>query len=328
MNALVTGATGFIGSVLVRDLLARGSSVRALVLPGENADVLKKQGVRVIRGDLTDPESLRGVCEGIETVFHLAGRVTDWGTKRQFYTAICDATGNLLQEAAGRASRFVYVSSIAAMGMGRHLKGVKESDPPRKSGVSYNDAKVDAEALVRAFHREDKMKCTIVRPANVVGPGSVWVRDIADRMMSATGVPLIDGGRYSASFVYVDHLVDGMILAAAGDIACGKAYHFRDDWRVNWKEYITDLGSWIGKRPRGSIPFRLAWMTSFVLEAVLNPLHIRAPLTRLSAGVLGRDNDVDTMLARTELGWRTRLSYPEAMEKIGAWVKDHYQIGR
>lgn len=328
MNALVTGATGFIGPVLVRDLLAHGSSVRALVLPGEKTDALEKQGVRIIRGDLTDPESLRGVCEGIETVFHLAGRVTDWGTKRQFYTAICDATENLLQEAAGRASRFVYVSSIAAMGMGRHLKGVKESDPPRKSGVFYNDAKVDAEAWVRAFHREGKMKCTIVRPANVVGPGSVWVRDIADRMVSAAGVPLIDGGRYSAAFVYVDNLVDGMILAAAGDVACGKAYHFRDDWRVTWKEYITDLGSWIGKRPRGNVPFRLAWMTGFVLEAVLNPLHIRAPLTRLSAGVLGRDNDVDTTLARTELGWRTRISYPEAMEKIGAWVRDRYQMGR
>ena len=132
MNALVTGATGFIGSVLVRDLTAKGHHVRALVLPGEKTDALEKQGARIVRGDLTDPGSLRGICDGIDTVFHLAGRVTDWGTKKQFYTAIYDATENLLQEAAGKAARFVYASSIAAMGMGRHLKGVKETDPAAK----------------------------------------------------------------------------------------------------------------------------------------------------------------------------------------------------
>ena len=324
MNALVTGATGFIGSVLVRDLMAKGHHVRVLVLPGEKADALEKQGARIVRGDLTVPVSLRGICDGIDTVFHLAGRVTDWGTKQQFYTAIYNATQNLLQEAAGRAARFVYVSSIAAMGMGRHLKGVKETDPPQKSGVYYNDAKADTEALVRAYHGDGKISCTIVRPANVIGPGSVWVRDIVDRMMTATGVPLIDHGQYSASFVYVDNLVDGIILAGTSDIACGKSYHFRDDWSVTWKEYITDLGSFIGKRPRGNIPFKLAWMMGHVLEAMLNPLHIRSPLTRLSVGVLGRDNDVDTTLARTELGWRTRVSYREAMVKIGAWVKDNY----
>jgi nucleoside-diphosphate-sugar epimerase len=137
-------------------------------------------------------------------------------------------------------------------------------------------------------------------------------------------VPLIDHGQYSASFVYVDNLVDGIILAGTSDIARGKSYHFRDDWSVTWKEYITDLGSFIGKRPRGNIPFKLAWMMGHVLEAMLNPLHIRSPLTRLSVGVLGRDNDVDTTLARTELGWRTRVSYREAMVKIGAWVKDNY----
>ena len=64
------------------------------------------------------------------------------------------------------------------MGPGRHFKGVKETDPPQKSGVYYNDAKADAEAIVRTFHRNGKIRCTIVRPANVIGPGSVWVRTL------------------------------------------------------------------------------------------------------------------------------------------------------
>ena len=288
MKALVTGATGFIGSVLVKELIARGHGVRALAFPEEKVSGLVKQGAEICRGDLTAPESLRGICDGIDTVFHLAGRVTDWGTKKQFYTAIYNATENLLKEAAGKAQRFVYVSSMAAMGMGRHLKGVKETDPPRKSGVYYNDAKADAEALVRSYHDAGKIACTIVRPANVTGPGSVWVRDIIDQMLKMP-VPLFDQGRHPTSFVYVDSLVDGIIRAGTMDIARGKAYHFRDDWTVTWKEYITDLGSFIGKRPRGNIPFRAAWLLGLVLEKILNPLHVRSPLTRLNVGVLGQE---------------------------------------
>ncbi len=323
MKALVTGATGFIGSVLVTDLVARGHQVRALALPGESTERLERQGVEISRGDLTDPESIRGICGGIDVVFHLAARVTDWGTRRQFYAAIYDATENLLHEAVGKAGRFVYVSSIAAMGFGAHLKGVKETDPPKKSGVPYNDAKTDTEALVRSHHDFSMIDCTIVRPANVTGPGSVWVTDIVERMRSMF-VPLIDGGRHSASLVYVDSLVDGIIRAGTIDAARGHAYQFRDDWEVTWERYISDLGELIGKRARGSIPFRAAWALGWAFEKALNPLHVRAPLTRLAASVMGRDNDVDTSLARAEPGWRTTVPYGEAMERIGAWVRDRY----
>lgn len=323
MMTLVTGAAGFIGSVLVRELVKRGHRVRAMVMPGENALSLEALGAEIKRGDLSDPESLHGMCDGIDTVFHLAARVTDWGTRKQFYDAIYKATENLIREAAGKASRFVYISSIAALGMGRHLKGVRETDPTRKSGVYYNNAKADAEKLVMSYHNTMGMSCTIVRPANVTGPGSVWVKDIIEQMKKMP-VPLFDGGRYHTSFVYVDSLVDGIIRAGTMDIARGKAYHFRDDWDATWKDYMTELGSLIGKRPVGSIPFRLAWVTGFILEKIMNPLQLRAPLTRLNAGVLGRDNDVDTTLARNELGWETTISYRDAMDKIGEWVREHY----
>jgi nucleoside-diphosphate-sugar epimerase len=125
MNALVTGATGFIGSHLVKELVREKHSVRALVLPGEDVSALETQGVTVWRGDLSKRESLRGICNGIDVVFHLAARVTDWGTKKQFYDAIYTATKNLIEEASGNAARFVYISSIAALGCNRHLKGVK-----------------------------------------------------------------------------------------------------------------------------------------------------------------------------------------------------------
>lgn len=323
MKAFVTGATGFIGTVLTRALISQGHQVRALVLPGEDTGMLEKLGVEIRFGDLLERASLQGACDGMDTVFHLAGRVTDWGTREQFYRAIYDATMHLIDEAAGNAKRFVYISSIAAIGLGRHMKGIREEDPAFKSGIPYNDAKLDTEMLVLSHHEAGNIACTIIRPSNVTGPGSVWVRDIVEKM-KAMPMPLVDGGRHSSSFIYVDNLVDGIILAATSDIGKGKIYHLRDDWDVTWKQYISDLGAFIGKKPFGSLPYRLARMLGSLCDLVCTPLQIRPPVSRMSVDIAGRNNDVDNSLAKTELGWKTKVTYPEAMQKIGNWIKETY----
>lgn len=326
MNALVTGAAGFIGSVLSRELNHQGHKIRALALPGESTTELDELGIDIRRGDLTNPESLRGICDGIDTVFHLAGRVTDWGRRELFYRAIFDATRNLLDEASGRTMRFIYISSIAAIGFGRHMKGIRETDPAFKSGIPYNDAKLDAERLVMQYHDAGRIACTVIRPANVTGPGSVWVRDILDKMRSMP-LPLIDGGRYSSSLIFVDNLVDGIILAATKDIARGKTYHLRDDWDVTWRQYITDIGAIIGKRPVGSVPYPVANLLGRLCDAVCTPLGVRPPLTRMAVEITGRDLDVDNTLAKRDLGWSTRITYQEAIQRIGVWVMDRYLKG-
>ena len=96
----------------------------------------------------------------------------------------------------------MYISSIAAIGFGRHMKGIKETDPAFKSGIPYNDAKLDAEKLVMSYHTSGRIACTIIRPANVTGPGSAWVRDIVEKMI-AMPMPLVDGAVTApASFMW------------------------------------------------------------------------------------------------------------------------------
>lgn len=325
MKTLVTGATGFIGSVLTRELVERGHAVKALAMEGENTDRLENFGVEIKRGNLNVKENLRGICNEIDIVFHCAARVTDWGTKKQFYGAIYDTTKNLLEEAEGRAARFVYISSIAALGLGRHLKGAKETDPPKKSGVPYNDAKADTEKLVLSVHERGNMECVIIRPANVTGPGSVWVSDILDRFYSTTGLPLIDSGKHSSSFIYVDSLVDGIIRAGLSPKASGNTYHLRDDWEVTWKDYIIDLGKFVGKKLSLSIPFYPAWVGGWIMEKICNFFQLRSPLTMLSAGVTGRNNDVDTSRAKEDLGWKTLIPYDEAIKRTRIWIQENYR---
>ncbi|HDP79984.1 MAG TPA: NAD-dependent epimerase/dehydratase family protein, partial [Spirochaetes bacterium] len=321
-TALVTGAGGFIGSRLVEALVEKNYRVRALFLPGENAAGAEKLGADIIRGDITNPGSLKGIAWNADLVFHLATRVLDWGGRKLFRRLMVDGTRNLLEECRRCGSgRFIYFSSIAALGLGRPAAGLDEDAERVATGIPYGDTKIEAEDLVSAYCRAEDIPFTIIRPANVTGPGSVWVKDILDAFFRGP-LPLIDGGRAPGAFVYVDNLVDGAILAARSPVAAGRTYHFRDDYDITWGQYIALLGGLIGRRPRGNIPFRLAWTMGHLLETLLSPLGVRPPMTRLAAGVMGRNNDVDASRARRELGWKSRVDLETALGAIERWVRD------
>jgi len=324
MKALVTGAGGFIGSHLAEELINRGYAVRGLFMPDEHADHLEAMGVEVFRGDLTRPETLKGVAEGIDTVFHLATRTLDWGSRKLFERIMVDGTRNLLEESAASISRFVYFSSIAALGFGRDQVGADEDAERITCGIPYCDTKIVAEDRVKEFCGSRHIDYTIIRPANVIGPGSVWVREVLDGFMRGP-LPLIAGGWAPGAFVYVKNLVDGTILAAESEKAIGRIYHFRDDYPITWGEYLKTLGGWVDKKPFGSIPFKLAWTLGSVCEKLLSPVGIRPPVTRLAAGVMGKNNDVDNTRAKTELGWASRVPLDQAMDEIKAWVMEHYR---
>jgi len=321
--ALVTGATGFIGSRLCKELKKENFKIRALAMAGENCDHIAADVSEIVTGDITRPDTLGGIGDGMDVVFHLAARVLDYGSKKQFYAPIYEGTQNMLNACADRSKRFLFVSSIAACGLGKHLKGFKETDTPRKSGIPYNDAKNDAEKLIHSYENRFAKGCTIIRPANVIGPKSVWVDELGKQFLKSV-VPLIDKGRYSASLLYVDNLVDGIIKAGASDVAAGQTYQLRDDWDVTWKQYLTDLSALFGKKPMGSVPYSVAWTMGSAIEKLLTPIGIRPPVTRLAVAIMGRDNDVDTTKARQELGWRTKVSYPEAMKQIGEWIQENW----
>ena len=332
MKALVTGAGGFIGSFLLDALRKKKYKIRGLFLPDEDASEAEKLGAEVFRGDLIEAESLKGVCDGVNIVFHLATRVLDWGSMDKFRSVMVGGTENLLYETLeeklkGGIKRFVYFSSVAALGCGRDIGGLDEDAERVRMGIPYSDTKIEAEDLVRDFCDQYDISYSIVRPANVFGPGSVWVSDILDAYYRGP-LPLINGGKEPGAFVYVTNLVDGAILAAENEKADNRTYHFRDDYDITWGKYVEKLGSWIGKKPRGNLPFKLAWRLGGLMETLLTPLGIRPTMTRLAAGVMGKNLDVDNSRAKAELNWRSRVDLEEAMAEIEKWVKEVYVPGR
>ncbi len=325
MKVLVTGTGGFIGYHLAKELVNRGYQVRGLFLPNEDAGPCEKMGIEIFRGDLTIPESLNGITQEIDTVYHLATRTLDWGTRKQFEAVMVDGTRNLLLHSKGKSKRFIYASSIAAFGVGRDLAGANEESPQIECGIPYCDTKIIAEKTVKTFCRSHGIAYTIVRPSNVIGPGSVWVREILDAFFRGP-FPKINGGKEPGAFVYVTNLVDGMIRCAESEKAVDRIYLFRDDYPITWGEYLDTISGFVGKKTIGNLSFTSAWFLGSVCEKLLTPFGIRPPITRLAAAIMGKNNNVDASRAKEELGWSTRIPQDQAMKEIHEWVLESYRF--
>ncbi|MEO1448225.1 MAG: NAD-dependent epimerase/dehydratase family protein [Bacteroidota bacterium] len=317
--ALVTGANGFIGRHLCQTLVDQGYIVKGLLLPGEEAHPDLPFAVIKHYGNLEDPNSLRGIIEESGIIFHLAARVLDYGRGKWFRNSILTGTENLWKATRDHAWRFVFASSVAAMGVNRHLFGKNETDPIQLTGIPYGDCKAKAEERLRELSRRDGIPISIFRPTNVIGPGSVWITEPVKRMKSLTGLPLIDGGEYDAALLSVHNLVDGIMLCGMHPEAIGETFFFRDEWDISWRQFMMDVGELVDLFPKGRIGYQAAWTLGVVSEAICRPFGRRPPVTRLGVGLTGRDLRVSNEKARTLLGWAPRQTYEECMEEIRTW---------
>lgn len=219
MRALVTGATGFVGSHLVEALRREGAAVTALARSPHKAGGLASQGVAVIEGDLHAAAALERAVEGQDAIFHVAGMVAA-RDEAEFFRANREGTANLIAAATrtGRP-RFVLVSSMAAAGPappGRPLSG----DEPPKPVTAYGRSKLAAEATVAAAD----LPWTIVRPPTVYGPRDREVLKVFQ--LARLGVaPVFGDGSQELSAVHGADLAEALLAVAASGRTVGRTYY-------------------------------------------------------------------------------------------------------
>jgi nucleoside-diphosphate-sugar epimerase len=244
MKALVTGATGFIGGHLVAALVRQGFDVSCLARKSSSLDSLEGLDVNIIRGDCSDPDTLRGL-EGFDYVFHCAGQTKAVDLK-VLYMVNEQGVENLIR-AVRRDSpglrRFVYLSSLAAAGPSRDGRPLKEDAEP--SPVSeYGKSKLGGERHVLAVR--DSLPFTIIRPPAVYGPRD---RDLflVFRMVDM-GLALSWGKSYY-SFVYVEELVNGIILSALKEEGAGEIFFISDGAIYSSDDIIDSIAEALGRSP-------------------------------------------------------------------------------
>lgn len=236
MKALVTGATGFIGSHLVEGLLKRKYEVTCLIRKTSNLGWLDGLNIRLIEGDCCDKESLNNI-RGFEYIFHLAGLIKS-NCKEEFYTVNAKATENIMETVIKNipnVKRFVYLSSLSAFGpnLGSGLPSENHKPHPVSD---YGDSKLIGEETVLKYR--DKVPVTILRPTVVYGPRDREML-LFFKLINAGFLPY--WGESRISLIYIDDLINAIILAGEKEDAIGEIFFISDGMVYSNKEIINEI---------------------------------------------------------------------------------------
>lgn len=323
--ALVTGASGFIGSRLAERLAAEGAQVRGLVRAPERVRRLPA-GVAPVLGDLTDPDSLARAVAGCDLVVHCAAYAGPGGPLRRFAAVNVAGTRALADAALVQGvRRFVHFSTIAVYGTD-HAEPVRDDSPRRAHGDPYAVTKLAGEEAVWEVHRRG-LPATVIRPSFVYGPGwGAWT--VAPVRAIQRGAPVLvgDGGGICTP-IYLDNLVDATLLAIRADHAVGRGYLVWDGLTTTWRSFFGCYGRMLGK-PVRSVPRGLIFALAALLEAA-GRLTGRAPLvTRAALRMLSPGLPLAATGARDELGWTPRVGLDEGMAHTERWLREHGYLGR
>ena len=222
---LVTGA-GNLGSRLLPKLARLGITGRVL---HRRATVEVPAGWKPVRADLTEPSSLARVCDGCDTIMHLAA-LTHSNDARQYERINAGGTRNLLAVARQAGiGHFIHVST-RAIGAG---------------GGAYSRSKIQAEEAVRA----SGIPWTILRPAEVYGAGSEGVSALIERARHGRWIPIVGDGSYRLAPVFVDDVVDGLCAAVRAP-AAGRLFHLAGPEEITYLQLIERLAAYFGTCPQ------------------------------------------------------------------------------
>jgi 2-alkyl-3-oxoalkanoate reductase len=330
VNALVTGAGGFLGHYIIERLLARGDRVTATSRC--SATDLESFGVTVISADLRDLGAVVAACRGIDCVFHVAG-VSGIGVKsRYFYENNTLATRNVL-EACRRncVGRLVYTSSPSVVFYGRDQCGVDESAPYSTKWLGhYPHSKAIAERAVLAANGENGLLTCALRPHLIWGPRDrALIPRLYDRARRKRLIRIGDGTNL-IDIVYVEnaaaaHLQAADALAPHSPVA-GNAYFISQGTPVNCWNWIDELLALGGLPPvEKSISLGTAWRAGACFEMLYKLLRISSepPMTRFIAAQFARSHYYDIGRASRDFGYRPAISTAEGMDRLKAWLTEH-----
>ncbi len=221
MKALVTGATGFVGSHLVEALVRQGDQVTALVRTPARAARLEGLGVRLVRGDLHQAGALAEAVRDQEVIYHVAGLIAA-RRGEEFFQTNREGTANLVAAVRqfGRpAVRLVLVSSLAAAGPAERGRPLTGEEPPRPV-TAYGRSKLAAEEAVMA----SDLDWRIVRPPMVYGPRDTEVLRVF-RLVRRGVVPLFGDGSQELTAVFGPDLAEALVAVARSATAARRIYY-------------------------------------------------------------------------------------------------------
>ena len=328
-RALVTGATGMLGSYIVRQLAQGGCAVRALVRRPADAEWVRQLGAELAQGELADAHSLESAASGCDVVFHAAAAIgpqSDWET---FRVGNVVGTANVVRACVQSDARLVHISSTAVYGDSRYrLAPVDETMPIPElpSADAYGRSKQEAERVVLDAQCTGQLWGAIVRPPVMYGERDRQCIPRIGVVMNRGIFPLCGGGATTLPMVHANAVAEGAIRAALTDSANGRVYNLTTDFPLTVAELVRFASAGLARRIRApALSLGVSRALFRALEMVLT-LAGRRDLAGHANGtleMLTHDNPFSSVRARDELEWSPTIRPEAGVADAFRWWAHH-----
>ncbi len=325
MKALITGATGFIGGALAKELAQRNWQVTATGRNLRKGEELRPWGIDFCPASLEEREKIIGLCQGKDVVFHSGALSSPWGRYVDFYQSNVLGTRNVIAGCLEHGvGRLVHVSSPGLYFNYRTRWEIREEDAFARSPINaYTETKLIAERSVdRAFI--EGLAVVTLRPRAVFGPGDNAILPRVIRALREKRLPRIGSPDTIMDLSYIDNVVEALILASVAPGVLGKKYNITNDSPVKiWPliEHIAkELGYSLGER---EIPASLVLRIASIVEGIHRTCpSLKEPnFLRYNIGVLTTSMTFDIRAAKEDLSYCPQVGIEEGLEKFIDWWK-------
>jgi len=322
VKVLVTGGTGFTGKALVRRLLDEGHTVTALdYKEGLKTEELRDWGAKVVIGSVTDKAVVEEAVQGVDIVQHMAAAFRELDVPESYYDEVNVGGTRIVLEAAKQAGakRFIYTSTCGVHGNVDNPPGGE--DAPIQPADYYQHTKYLAEPIVLEYNCPE-MPCVILRPAAIYGPGDPERFFMIFKRVASGKFPMFGTGKTLYHPLYIDNLVDALMLAMDPGKGDGEAYLIADEEYVEIGDLVKRTGKALGvdvKIPH--FPVTPLVIAGHICEKVCKPFHVTPPIFPRRVDWYRQNRAFNIDKAKRDLGYEPKVGLDEGLKRTAEWYR-------
>lgn len=327
MRILVTGATGFTGKALVRRLLDDGHQVVGLdYKEGLKTEELRKWGAEIVIGSVTEKDVVRRCMQGVDVVQHLAAAFREMNVPESYYHDVNVGGTRTMLDVAREAGvkKFVYCSTCGVHGNVDRPPGGE--DAPIQPADYYQQTKYEAEPYVLEYVKQGH-KATIIRPAAIYGPGDPERFYLIFKRAAKGWFPMIGSGKTFYHPLYIDNLVDALVLAMDVNKGNGQAYLIADEEYVSIQDLVQRTGRAMGIDVKiRKVPMLPVIALGHVVEKACKPFGIAPPIFPRRVDWYRQNRAFKIDKAKRDLGYVPQVGLDAGLQRTYEWYKAEHML--